>query len=162
MASPGAAVLSIQRSPRVPSQKALVVGVMTLIAALALFLLHGSADMTAAISSAREMLSTHPEPAHPATFTRMRHAHHVPQTSAHAPTASRLFETANGSWPSSTLFAWVANCSGAIGGVETRDLRREIAEMATSHWRQRTPGRSSNEHGDVDSDDRIASALFDF
>ena len=64
MASPGAA-LSVQRSPRVAAQTALVVGVMALVAAFAILLLAATEDFTAPTTWPRHVVTTHPEPQHP-------------------------------------------------------------------------------------------------
>ncbi|MCD6032570.1 MAG: hypothetical protein K0S78_4752 [Thermomicrobiales bacterium] len=161
MASLGAALLSYRRPLRDHLPRTLVFGVMTLVAALTFLFLRGATDSTASAISASQAVTTRPESAHQAANTRgQRPDRPLPAKRRPDPTASARFPRATESWPASTSFAWVGTHPSPRGAVEIWDLRQDLAAMAMAQRRHWTPGRSSHGHGRVDSDDRIARALF--
>jgi hypothetical protein len=161
MASPGAVLLSIQRSPRDHSLRALVFGVVTLVAALTFLFLGGAADSTASAISARQAVTTRPEAVHQAANTcGQRPDRPLPAKRRPVPTVSARFQRATESWPARTSFARVGDLPSPRRAVEIGDLRQDLAAMAMAQRRHGMPSRSSHEHGRVDNGDRIATALF--
>jgi hypothetical protein len=160
MASPGAA-LSVQRSPRLAAQTALVVGVMALVAAFAVLLLAAMEDFTAPTTWTRHVVTTHPEPAHPKTSTRwQRHIRTLVTNRGLAPAASARHRVVYGSWHTTGSSGWPGEKLTSGGGAESWDFRQDLVDMAAAQRRHWTPRNASIGNDKIDSEDRIANALF--
>ncbi len=159
MASPGAA-LSVQRSWRVASQTAPVVGVMTLVAAFAILLLAAMEDVTAPTTWPPHVVMTHPEPAHPKTGTRWRHVRVLVTNRGLVPAASARHRVVYGSWHTTGSLGWTGETPTPGAMARRWDVRQDLVDMAAAQRRHWMPRNTAIGNDRTDSDDRIANALF--
>ncbi len=160
MASPGAATLSVQRSPKVGSQTVLVVGVMALVAALAFHVLAATEDFTSPTTWRGHMVAAHPEPAQAKTGSRWQLDRALATNREPVPAASARRRMIYGPWHATEPFRWTGEKSPSDGAAERSDLRRDLVDMAAAQRRHWTPRNASTGHDSIASEDRIANALF--
>jgi hypothetical protein len=160
MASPGAATVSIQRSPKFASHTALVVGVLALVATFA-FLLAAIENFTFPTTWRSHVVAAHPEPEHAKTGSRRWQLDGAWATNrGPVPAASARHQMIYGAWHTTESFRWTAEKPTFGGAAERWDLRQDLVDMAAAQRRHWTPGNTSTVHHTIDSDDRIANALF--
>jgi hypothetical protein len=160
MASPGAA-LSVQRSPRVATQTAPVVGVMALVAAFVVLLLAATEDFTAPTTWTRHVVTTHPQPVHPKTNTQwQRHIRTLATNRGLAPAASARHRVVYGSWHTTGSSGWTGEKPTSAGVAERWDVRQDLVDIAAAQRRHWMPQNASIGNDKIDSEDRIANALF--
>src|SRR3954452_24377138 len=161
MASPGAATLVVQRGPKTASQRALVVAVMALVAAFGFLLLVATEDFTSPTTWRGHAVAAHPEPAPAKTGSRWRQLDHAFATNrGPVPAASARQRMNYGPWQVTKPFRWTGENSPSDGAAERWDLRWDLMDMAAAQRRHRTPRNASTGHENINSEDRIAKALF--
>jgi len=161
MASPGAATLVVQRSPKAASQKALVVGVMALVTAFAFLLLAATGDFTSPTRRRAHVVAAHPEAAHAKIGSRWRELNHALATDrGPASVASARHWMIYGPRHLTESFHWIGEKPPSDGAAEKWDLRWDLMDMAAAQRRHWTPRNASPGHDISDSEDRIANVLF--
>jgi hypothetical protein len=134
---------------------------MVLVAAFAILLLAAMEDVTAPTTWPRHVVTTHPEPAHPKTGTRWRwHVLALVTNRGLAPAASARHRVVYGSWHMTGSSGWPGEKLTSGGGAESWDFRQDLVDMAAAQRRHWTPRNASIGNDKIDSEDRIANALF--
>jgi hypothetical protein len=65
-----------------------------------------------------------------------------------------------GAWHATESFRWTGEKPASGGAAERWDLRQDLVDVAAAQRRHWTPGNTSTGHDNIDSEDRIAIALF--
>jgi hypothetical protein len=161
MASPGAAMLSFQPSPRDPARKIPLAGLLVLVAAFACFLFATMEDSTAPAIAPRHMVAAGSVVAHPKTDPHRR-GYDPPSAAERGPVppVSALNRMVYGLWQTRESLVGTGRRPDFGGTTARWDLRQELVDMAAAQRRHWTPRNAFTGRDNSNSDDRIAHALF--
>jgi hypothetical protein len=134
---------------------------MAFIAAFAVLLLAAMEDITAPDTWPPQVATTHPEPAHSRTGTRWRrHVRALVTNRGLVPAASARHRVVSGPWHTTGSFGWTGEKLTSGGVAERWDVRQDLVDMAAAQRRHWLPRNASMGNDTIDSEDRIANALF--